>query len=259
MTSYRRPDVYVFRAAADIGRAAAAHVARLAAESARARGRFTVAFSGGSLLTVVCPGLLAEPLRSRIQWAVWHVFCVDERCVPLTDDRSNFGALRDQLLDRVAIPGSQAYPVDTAQPPDEAAAAYQATLTHVLQPAPYEVPRFDLILLGLGEDGHTASLFPGHLALRETRRWAAAVFDSPKPPAERVTLTLPVLNNARQVFFIAAGAGKAAALARALAAKDGADSVPAGQVHPPHGTVTWYVDEAAAQLVSGGKPHVAGR
>jgi 6-phosphogluconolactonase len=250
--------VQVLAGADDIGRAAAAHVGQLAAEAVPQRGRFMVAFSGGSLLTMLCPGLLTEPLRSAIHWPAWHVFCADERCVPLSDDRSNFGALRTQLLDRVAVPVSQMHPVNTSLAPVAAARDYQARLADVFQPTEGEAPRFDLILLGLGEDGHTASLFPGHPALTETRRWVTAILDSPKSPAERVSLTLPVLNNARHVIFIAAGAGKAAALVRALSVGDSSDDVPAGRVRPSRGELTWYVDGAAAQL-SGGEPYVVGR
>ena len=254
------PVVHVLPSVPDVGRAAAAHVARLAAESVHLRGRFTVAFSGGSLLDTVCPHLLGDKSGTVFHWSAWHVFCVDERCVPLSDTRSNFGALRERLLRHVAIPPDQTYPVDTTRPPEGAAAAYEATLSRVFQIIPPDAPRYDLILLGMGADGHTASLFPQHPLLNETRRWVAALLDSPKPPPERITMTLPVLSHAREVVFVVQGDGKAEALARALSPQLHTDPVPAGRVRPAQGMVTWYVDEAAARLfVSGGMSHAAGR
>ncbi len=249
-----RPLAHVFSAPADLTQAAAAHVACLAEEAVCARDRFIVAFSGGSLPGLLCPGLVVEPLRSRIDWPAWHIFWADERCVPTNDTRSNYQALREHLLDRVAIAPQQVYALDgsLARDPDAAAAAYQAQLVQVLQPPPGEVPRFDLILLGMGEDGHTASLFPSCPLLGETKRWVAPVFDSPKPPPERITLTLPVLNNARDIVFITAGASKADALARVLTRDEGTDAPPARLVRPRAGQVTWFVDVLAASKLTDG-------
>ena len=259
MSAPSNPVVQVLPSVPDVGGAAAAHVARLAAESVHLRGRFTVAFSGGSLLDTVCPHLLGDESGTVFHWPAWHVFCVDERCVPLEDSRSNFGALRERLLRHVAIPPDQTYPVDTTRPPAGAASAYEATLARVFHLTLPDAPRFDLILLGMGEDGHTASLFPQHPLLNETRRWVAALSDSPKPPPERITMTLPVLNNAREVVFVVLGDGKAEALARALSPEPHADRVPAGRVRPVQGRVTWYVDEAAARLFgNGGMSHATG-
>lgn len=260
MSASANPVVQVMPSIREVGRVAADHVARLAAQSVRLRGRFTIAFSGGSLLDALCPHLLGNSFGSAFYWPAWHVFCVDERSVPLNDARSNFGALQERLLRHVPIPPEQVYPVDTTRPPDSAAAAYEAALARVFQSTPSEAPRLDLILLGMGEDGHTASLFPQHPLLSETRRWVAALFDSPKPPPERITMTLPVLNNAREVVFVVVGDGKAEALARALGSRPDDDRVPAARVRPPQGVVTWYVDEAAARLLaSGGHPYVPGR
>ena len=119
-------------------------------------------------------------------------------------------------------------------------------MNQLFQPAPGHPPRFDLILLGLGEDGHTASLFPQHPLLAEKSRWVAPIFDSPKPPPERITLTLPVINQARQVAFVTAGAGKADILAQVLAAEEPAENIPARLVRPTGGDLFWFVDEAAA-------------
>ena len=186
----------------ELGQAVADLVARLSAQAVNDRGRFTVALSGGSLPKIVCPPLVNEPRRSQIDWAAWHVFWADERGVPLDHPDSNFRLARQQLLDQVKIPVAQIYPIDDSFEPDITAKAYEAVLEQLFRPAPGRPPQFDLILLGMGEDGHTASLFPGHPLLNERSRWAAPVFDSPKPPPERITLTLPVINQARQVAFV---------------------------------------------------------
>ncbi len=236
---------HIFATPPELGQAAAAYVAQLSAQAIAQRGRFMVALSGGSLPKMLGPALVAD----QIDWSSWHVFWADERCVPLSDPNSNFSAARQYLFDRVNIPPAQIYPLDdTLIPAAAAAAAYQARLAEVFQVAPGEVPRFDLILLGLGEDGHTASLFPHHPLLREKERWAAAIFDAPKPPPVRVTLTLPVINQARQVAFVAAGVGKAAALAQVFKNITSPARLPAQMVQPVNGEVCWFVDEAAANF-----------
>jgi tRNA (guanine37-N1)-methyltransferase len=255
----RVKQVLVFPSLPAMTEAAATYVASLSEQAVQARGRFNVAFSGGSLPGLLCPGLAAEPLRSRVQWSAWHVFWADERCVPLTDARSNFRLAREYLLDHVAIPPGQIYALDNVLDPVAAADDYQARLARVFQVRGGELPRFDLILLGLGEDGHAASLFPHHPALDETRRWVMPIFDSPKPPPTRITLTLPVINNACHVAFLVAGAGKAEALAQVLGAATSPDALPAQRVRPAHGDVTWFVDEAAAAKLRDGGYYAADR
>jgi 6-phosphogluconolactonase len=181
-------------------------------------------------------------LYSQVDWSTWHVFWADERCVPLTSPDSNYRLARKYLFDHVNIPPAQIYALDDSLDPAVAATAYQETLAQVFQPAS-DLPRFDLILLGMGEDGHTASLFPNHPLLNEIERWVAPIFDSPKPPPERITLTLPVINNARQVIFLTTGAGKAEALSQI---SKNTDRLPAGMVQPANGDLHWFVDEAAA-------------
>jgi 6-phosphogluconolactonase len=229
----------------DLGGAAALYVSHLSAQAVTSRGRFSVALSGGSLIKLLCPPLITLPLSTSINWSAWHIFWADERCVPLAHPDSNYRLAREYLFDHVPIPSNQIYPVETSLDPAAAATAYQATLGRVLQPAPTQIPRFDLILLGLGEDGHTASLFPGHSLLNETERWVAPVFNSPKPPPKRVTLTLPVINDARQVLFLVTGSSKADALQRVLQTPITPGSLPARLVQPAHGELHWFVDEAA--------------
>ncbi|MFN8453840.1 MAG: 6-phosphogluconolactonase [Anaerolineae bacterium] len=254
--------LHVYSTLQELSYAAATYIAQLSAEVVAARGRFIVALSGGSLPKILSSTLAAEPLRSQIDWSAWHVCWADERCLPPTHPDSNYAVAKEYLFDHVPIPPSQIYNPDTSLTPAQTAAAYQNTLVHLfnlhakrlisnLQPPittqsvhPSTLPPFDLILLGLGEDGHTASLFPGHPLLNETERWVAPIFDSPKPPPERITLTLPVINNARTVIFIAAGAGKADALAEIFGANE--SRLPAELVKPASGELRWFVDEAAA-------------
>ena len=236
----------IFSSKEELGQAVASLIARLSAQAIGDRGRFTVALSGGSLPKIVGPPLASEPQRGQIDWPAWHVFWADERCVPLDHPDSNFRLARQHLFDRVKIPTAQIYPIDDSFEPDITAKAYEAVLKQFFQPEPGRPPRFDLILLGMGEDGHTPSLFPGHPLLDETARGVAAVFDSPKPPPERITLTLPVINQARHVIFVTAGGGKADILAQVLAPDDPAKKVPAQLVHPTAGELFWFVDQAAA-------------
>jgi 6-phosphogluconolactonase len=230
----------------ELGQAVASLVAGLSAQAVSDRGRFTVALSGGSLPKIVCPPLVSEPWRSQIDWSAWHVFWADERCVPLDHPDSNYYLARQQLFDQVKISAAQIYPIDDSFEPEITAKAYEAVLKEFFKPGPGRPPRFDLILLGMGEDGHTASLFPDHPLLDETSRWVAPVFDSPKPPPERITLTLPVINQARHVAFVTAGAGKADVLAQMLASDELAEKLPAQLVRPTEGELFWFMDEAAA-------------
>lgn len=231
----------------ELTKAAAGYVAQVSAQAIAARGRFLVAFSGGSLPGLLFPQLTAKPMQANIGWEAWHVFWSDERCVPLTDRDSNYRIARECLFERVEIPPAQIYAVKTSLDPATAAKDYQTTLQQVFQPAPGQLPVFDLVLLGLGEDGHTASLFPQHPVLKETERWAAPIYDSPKPPPKRVTLTLPVINNAGHVAFLATGAGKAGILRRVLEEKASPGMLPAQMVQPVHGELHWFVDTDAGR------------
>ncbi len=234
------PLIRIFETPAALGRAAARDIIACAAAAITRRGKFTVAVSGGSLPTLVFPALVAAAPRRH--WAAWRVFWADERMLPPTHPDSNFRLARETLLNRVPIPPEQIFAVDTTLPAAQTAAKYQTVVeTEVGCP-----PRFDLILLGMGPDGHTASLFPGHPLLSETTRFVAPVFDSPKPPPERVTLTLPALNAARRVFFIVTGPAKAGALAAVF----GAQPPPAGRVRPAGEQAAWFVDRAAAEKMS---------
>lgn len=218
-------------------------VAQAAAEHAvalfsRLPGRISLALSGGSTPQRFYRLLADEPYRSRIPWDRLHLFLVDERHVPHAHPDSNYGMIASALLDRVPIPAANRHPMPTDGDPEDCARRYRAELAAFFG----GTERFDLVVLGMGPDGHTASLFPGRAP--STLHSVEAVYDSPKPPPTRLTLTLPVLNRAVEVLFLVTGADKAPALARAL--KEGIEGeLPAGWVTPSERAPAWLVDRAA--------------
>lgn len=213
----------------------------LAAESIRSRGIFRVALSGGSTPEKAHRRLAEEPRRSAIDWKRVEVFFGDERSVPFGAPERNDRAAREALLDHVPIPAENVHSIEADSP--EGAQRYEALL-HSRFVVPMEsIPRFDLIFLGLGPDGHTASLFPEHPALNVTKRLVVRIAGSPKPPPERVTFTFPLLNGAAAVAFLVAGADKRSVCARA---RNADISLPAGRVRPENGRLIWLLDEAAA-------------
>ena len=228
--------------------ALASYVAGAAEVSSVARGRFCVALSGGSLMDMLAPALVAHSLRERIDWSTWQVFWVDERWVPLDSPDSNSGLARRLLLSRVDIPEEHIHPMNDAKTPDEAARTYEAKIRSILDVEAEAFPRFDSVLLGLGEDGHTASLFPGHPALLESRRWVMPVYDAPKPPPVRITLTLPVINYARRVVIVAAGTSKAGIVAEILRTAARRPDLPARMVNPTDGERYCFFDKDAAGI-----------
>lgn len=236
--------------AGEVARAAAEEVARAAAHAVAARRRFTVALAGGSTPRRLY-ALLAEasgPFRGRIPWSATHVFFGDERSVPPEHPDSNYRAAREALLDHVPV--ASVHPIPADEP--DAAERYEDELRSffgVVSGGP--PPRLDLVLLGLGPDGHTASLFPGSAALDEGARWVISTFVD-RLGTRRTTLTLPVLNRARGVVFLVSGAGKAAALAGVLEPAPGGAPLPAARVRPVRGEVLWIIDAAAASRLGPG-------
>lgn len=223
--------------------AAADVVVRTAIDAIAARGRFTLALSGGST-----PKALYERLASDIRvdaaaWSSVHVYFGDERCVPPDHRDSNYRMAREALLAQVAIPAAQVHRMETEREPADAAAAYEATLRATLATGD-GMPVLDLVLLGLGADGHTASLFPGTTLLDERHRWAVAGW-VPTVQAWRVSLTLPVLAAGRLLLGLAAGADKAPAVARLFEPNPQAP-IPARAVGDAATHVAWIVDRAAA-------------
>lgn len=209
----------------------------LAAEAIQARGRFAVALSGGSTPRKL-HALLASEFKNDVDWSKAFAFFGDERFLPPYDEDSNYYMADDTLLSRVDIPPENVFPFVTLEvTPEESARIYEGELKRFFDGPPH----FDLIFLGMGEDGHTASLFPGNPVLNETDALVAAVHNSPKPPPERMTLTLPVLNAARNIVFLVGGASKREALARI----ERGEALPASLVEP-EGELLWLLDEAAS-------------
>ena len=194
------------------------------------RGRFDIVLAGGGT-----PRRVYEALReTATDWAAWHVYFGDERCLPENNAERNSRMANEAWLSHVAIPAAQIHPIPGEAGASIAAAVYAATLS--------DVGEFDLVLLGLGEDGHTASLFPGHdWGVAADAPTVLAVFDAPKPPPERVSLSAARLSDARQVLFLVEGAGKRDAIGRWRRG----DAIPAASIAPPSG-VDVLLDAAAA-------------
>ena len=224
-------------------------VAKLFAEEARraveARGRFLVLLSGGETPRRCYELLAQEPLRSSIPWQAVQIFWGDERWVPQSDPRSNFGMTRRAFLDQIPLSEAQLHPVPYESSPRESALRYERMLRSFFEVAP---PRFDLVLLGLGEDGHTASLFPGSAALDEWYRWVCEIYVA-EQDLYRVTTTALLINQAALVAFLVAGKGKAAILRRVLEGARDPKQLPAQLIKPAQGRLLWLADREASRLL----------
>lgn len=228
--------------AADLTVAAADRVVDLAAGAMASSGRFVMALSGGSTPRALYTLLASPPYATRIDWSRVHLFWGDERCVSPDHPASNYRMTRETLLDKVPIPAANIHRVRGEDQPEAAAVAYEAELRSMFRAGR---PRFDLVLLGMGDNGHTASLFPGLQAVRETERWTMAEYVG-EVTMWRVTLTPAALNGAAHLLFLVSGADKASMLRRVLEGPHDPDTLPAQAVHPDQGEVTWLVDVAAA-------------
>jgi len=246
-----RVELRVFASAEDLAAAAAAEFTARARAAVSQHGRFTVALCGGSTPNRLYT-LLAErrrPGKGRPPWGKIHVFWGDERVVPPGHSDSNFRAANEALLAKVPIPEANVHRIRAeARSPGAAAALYEQELRRFFSLPLGRFPRFDLVLLGLGADGHTASLFPGSDVLREEARLVAAPLVA-KLGTHRITLTLPVLNSARAVMFLVSGGQKAEALAHALEGGIGSEALPPRLVRPRDGALLWMVDRAAARML----------
>jgi 6-phosphogluconolactonase len=229
--------------------AAAEEVVRAANEAVAQRGRFTIALAGGSTPKSLY-NLLATNARTALPWDRMFFFWGDERHVPPTDPDSNYRMADETMLSKIPVAAANAFRMKTENP-DAAAVAedYEQTLRKFFQIEPGQVPAFDLILLGMGPDGHTASLFPGTAALQEKSRLVQANWVE-KMKTYRITLTLPVLNAARCVIFLVSGTDKAAALHAVLEGDVPGEQYPAKLVRPRQGKLIWLVDRAAASTLS---------
>ncbi|EFJ45032.1 hypothetical protein VOLCADRAFT_82562 [Volvox carteri f. nagariensis] len=225
-------------------------VVEAAQAAVKAKGAFTLVLSGGSL-----PALLG-PLASAkgIDWSKTHIFFVDERNVPHTCPDSTFKAVQEALLSQVPIPASQVYAIAEGLPVEQAATQYEGRLISIPasalpRSADGGFPVFDLILLGVGPDGHVASLFPNRPETAATQGWVLPVKDSPKPPPERITMTMPVINAAKEVAVVALGESKREIVQRVLEVQALPGALPAQLVRPKGGKLKWVLDVASAELL----------
>ena len=240
--------IEVFADIAALNTATAERIVAAAGRAVAERGAFHLVLSGGETPKPLYELLATTEWANRLDWRNVHVYWSDERCVPVGDPRSNAGMTRRALLNHVPVPAAQVHPLYVGGSPQQAALDYEALLR---RSASGGLPRFDLVLLGLGADGHTASLFPGTAAVAERQRLVCELY-LPEKNMFRLTLTVPLLNQVRQVVFLVVGDGKAAMLQQVLS--DAVDSAgqmpPARLIRPVSGELDWLVDAAAASRLN---------
>jgi 6-phosphogluconolactonase len=243
------PEIRRLTTPQELFEAAAEEVGRAANEAVAERGRFTLALSGGSTPRNLY-NLLATNARTSLPWDRMLFFWSDERHVPPTDPDSNYRMADEAMLSKIPVTASNVFRVPAENPDAKAAAeAYEQTLRKVFSLQAGQLPRFDLILLGMGPDAHTASLFPETPALRETSRLVVANWVE-KLKAYRITFTLPLINAARRITFLVSGADKAPALHSVLESDAPGEQYPAKLVRPTDGKLIWFVDRAAASQLA---------
>jgi 6-phosphogluconolactonase len=252
--------IRVYKDATELAVKAARHFARLADQYVIGCGRFTVALSGGSTPKAMFELLAAEPFLSTIPWSQIYFFWGDERCVPPDHKDSNYRMTNEALLSKVPVPQANVFRIAGENPdPAKAAEDYSTQLRDFFltgagrlttATAPLSMlPRFDLVFLGMGADGHTASLFPGTTALHAGEKIAVANYVE-KFSAYRITLTAATINNARNVTFLAGGADKANTLKAVLEGASQPETYPSQLIHPGNGSLLWMIDEAAAAALT---------
>jgi 6-phosphogluconolactonase len=244
MVSVVSPDVRIFPDLDALSRAAALGFHEFIIQAARPNKQIFIALTGGNTPRSFYQQV-GEQFKESLPWKQMVLFWGDERWVPSDHPQSNYHMAKETLLDFVPIPATNVHPIPTAlRSPKDAVVSYQTLLKSFFASS---WPTFDLVLLGMGADGHIASLFPNSSELEESERWVVAS-RAPVEPHDRITLTLPVLNHAAQIYFLVSGAEKAHAFARALSTPESRD-LPASRVRQSHGNITWWVDEAAAALI----------
>ncbi|KAF8399639.1 hypothetical protein HHK36_015508 [Tetracentron sinense] len=237
------------------------YIAELSEVYMKERGVFAIALTGGSLISLMGK-LCKAPYNKTVDWAKWYIFWADERVVAKNHADSNYKLVKDGFLSKafitenfrlVPVVPSHVYSINDSVSAEEAANEYEFSLRQLVKTRTVGVseisdcPKFDLILLGMGPDGHVASLFPNHTVLDEKDEWVTFITDSPKPPPERITFTLPVINSASNVALVVTGGSKAEAVH--LAIDDlGTDCLllPARMVQPTNGKLVWFLDKPAA-------------
>ena len=245
------PDIRIHRDSQAVAEAAAEFVLELGKQAVRANGRFLIALSGGTTPEILYRTLASPAFADRFDWSKTIFFFSDERGVPLNNPRSNYALADKTLFTPLNITPSQVYRMaGEASDLQAAASEYEQQLRLATKTLPSAQPSLDLILLGLGEDGHTASLFPGALILQDRQRMIAAT-QSPKDPPRRLTMTLAAINRASVILFLVTGAGKAGVVRAILDPRTEAErQLPASLVSPEEGRLIWFLDRAAAGELS---------
>ena len=234
-------ELHVYKDSETLSNATATFVAGHIAATLKKQSRYTIALSGGSTPVRLHQLLAQQPIKDQIDWSKLHVFWGDERAVPFEDDRNNAKMAYDTLLDFVPVPAEQIHVMRTDIDPKASAAEYEKILHQYFDNTPTS---FDLVLLGMGDDGHTLSLFPGMPVIHEEKLWATA-FWLQAQDMFRITLTRTIVNKSACVVFLTAGAKKSHALKEVLKGASNPDLYPS-QVIKPVGELHWFVDEAAA-------------
>jgi 6-phosphogluconolactonase len=241
-----------FADADELSNAAAGSIVSALDDALKTSDRATLVLSGGSTPNAVYAKLASDPFRLQVNWSKVHFFWGDERCVPPTHPESNYRMASETLLDKLSIADTNRHRIKAEYPPEVAAAMCEEDMKTFFDLQEHQHPRFDVMLLGMGEDGHTASLFPGTTLLNETDRVVADVFVS-KLNAHRITMTLPTINHARTILILVAGSTKAAMLREVL---EGAPArYPIQHVQPVGGTLHWLVDREAASFLQQSQFH----
>ena len=234
-------NIQKFKDSDELSQSATKKFIELANQAITERGRFLVSLSGGST-----PMKLYEKLANEtLDWSRVHFFWGDERCVPVDDPGNTYGSMRGILFNKIGT--TNIHRVESELEPAQAAQAYAHTLNGFAD-APFDFPRFDLVLLGMGDDGHTASLFPGSLVDIETSTIAVTAQYQDRP-ANRVSLTPKVFNHAREVWFLVTSAGKAETLRNVIKGEKNLELLPAQRIQPTNGTLVWMIDEAAGKFL----------
>lgn len=242
--------VQVFDSEEALSVSLAKYTADLSEKFTKEKGSFTVVVSGGSLIKSLRK-LVEAPYIDSIDWSKWHMFWVDERVVPKDHPDSNYLLAFDGFLSKVPIPPGNIYAINDALSAEAAADDYETCVKHLVHKGIIStseatgIPKFDLMLLGMGPDGHVASLFPGHPLLQEKKKWITFIKESPKPPPERITFTFPVINSSANIALVVAGAGKAYPVHVALGNGQDSELLPV-QMVAPNGDLTWFLDKDAA-------------
>jgi 6-phosphogluconolactonase len=238
-------ELHVYKDGEALSQAAAKWIALRIGATLASQGRFTIALSGGSTPKRLHQILAQAPYKEQIDWSKLHIFWGDERAVPFEDSRNNAKMAYDTLLNFVPVPPAQIHVMRTDIDPEASAAAYEKILHQYFDNTPFS---FDLVLLGMGDDGHTLSLFPGMEIVHEAKAWAKA-FYLPAQSMSRITLTKTIVNKSAAVAFLTAGTAKAHALKEVLKGAYNPDLYPSQEIKPS-GELHWFVDEAATASIT---------